>query len=648
MPSCVFTAVWGAKSGSKPWNPNRLEQRFGRIHRIGQTEVCFLWNLVASETREYDVYYKLLDKLAEAREALGGQVFDVLGKLLFEGKSLRDLLIEAVRYGDQPEVCDMLNRVVENALDRHQLEELLEEHVLVHDIMDASRVRRIREDMERAEARRLQPHYIESFFVQAFTRLGGIMRQREPQRYELTHVPAIIRNRDRIIGIREPVLPRYERATFEKALIAPPGQPLAAFICPGSPLLDSVIDLTLERNRDLLKRGAARHIHYAPYLNFRPLAAEEPTPEALLSRPECAWITKDMERTAQTYAVTSIVPEHLAEVKQERLERITKTEAAVKDRLTKEINYWDHRAEELRAQEQADHPNARLNSGEARKRADLLQGRLQKRLEELKLEAQIAPLPPVIQGGFLVVPIGLIRAMQGKAPVVPGQVVDTQASGARARAVVMDIERSLGFDPVDREFEKLGYDVESRVPGTGKLRFIEVKGRVSEASSINVTRNEVLYSLNKPEDFILAIVEFLDETNHRVHYIRHPLQRDLWWARRPLAAARAVIFSQMVDDPSAHPDLFPTEKAQEKERQRQTCAANADHPRARELFDRNKLPAFHDPFAGGGALPLEAQRLGLESYASDLNPVAVLINKAMIEIPPKFAGKPPVNPVTRG
>ena len=137
-----------------------------------------------------------------------------------------------------------------------------------------------------------------------------------------------------------------------------------------------------------------------------------------------------------------------------------------------------------------------------------------------------------------------------------------------------------------------------------------------------------------------------------------------------------MIFAQMVDDPSAHPDIFPTEKAQEKERQRlfriiedlvlwenttneevlqqardeiwqswrYTCAENADHPRAKELFDRNKLPAFHDPFAGGGALPLEAQRLGLESYASDLNPVAVLINKAMIEIPPKFAGKPPVNP----
>jgi putative DNA methylase len=176
-------------------------------------------------------------------------------------------------------------------------------------------------------------------------------------------------------------------------------------------------------------------------------------------------------------------------------------------------------------------------------------------------------------------------------------------------------------------------------------------------------------------------LEAINKAAAREKSIRHghPSTLHLWWARRPLAAARAVIFAQMVDDPSANPDLFPTEKAQEKERQRlfklieqlvqwenttnedllaqaraeiwqswrRTCAENADHPRVKELFDRHKLPAFHDPFAGGGSLPLEAQRLGLEAYASDLNPVAVLICKAMIEIPPKFAGRPPVNPEAR-
>jgi len=156
-----------------PWNPNRLEQRFGRIHRIGQTEVCHLWNLVADETREGDVYRRLLDKLDEARRALGGQVFDVLGKLQFDGKPLRDLMIEAIRYGDQPEVRARLSRVVEDAVDKERLQSLLEERALAHDVMDVSRVIRIREEMERAEARRLQPHYIESFFLEAFRRLGG-------------------------------------------------------------------------------------------------------------------------------------------------------------------------------------------------------------------------------------------------------------------------------------------------------------------------------------------------------------------------------------------------------------------------------------------------------------------------------------------
>ena len=101
----------------------------------------------------------------------------------------------------------------------------------------------------------------------------------------------------------------------------------------------------------------------------------------------------------------------------------------------------------------------------------------------------------------------------------------------------MAIERSLGFDPVDREFEKLGYDIESRVPGTGKLRFIEVKGRASGADTITVTKNEILYSLNKPDDFILAMVEFKDDDEHKVHYLREPFKRE------PDFGAAAVLYS---------------------------------------------------------------------------------------------------------
>ena len=179
-----------------PWNPNRIEQRFGRIHRIGQTEVCRLWNLVAKETREGAVYQRLLEKLEEARNALGGKVFDVLGKVHFDGRPLQELLKKAIRDGEKPEVRGRLTQVVDNAFDHDYLKDLWEEKALVHDTMDTSLVHRVREQkMERAEARRLQPHYIESFFLKAFRHIGGAVREREPRRYMVTQVPAAIRNR---------------------------------------------------------------------------------------------------------------------------------------------------------------------------------------------------------------------------------------------------------------------------------------------------------------------------------------------------------------------------------------------------------------------------------------------------------------------
>ena len=172
-----------------PWNPNRVEQRFGRIHRIGQTEVCHLWNLVAAETREGDVFHTLLRKLEQQRESLGGAVFDVLGKC-FTDTPLRSLLMEAIRYGDQPEIRARLTQNIDSALDREHLTELIEERALTHGIIDTTSLNRIREEMERAEARRLQPHFISSFFREAFALLGGRLQERESKRYQLTHVPA--------------------------------------------------------------------------------------------------------------------------------------------------------------------------------------------------------------------------------------------------------------------------------------------------------------------------------------------------------------------------------------------------------------------------------------------------------------------------
>jgi len=400
-----------------PWNPNRIEQRFGRIHRIGQTEVCHLWNLVADKTREGEVYITLLRKLEVEREALGGGVFDVLGKAI-DGVELRRLIIEAIRYGDRAEVRNRLNRAVEQALDHSKLQTLLEEYALGQDSMTASQVFKIKEDLERAEARRLQPHFIEAFFLEAFQLLGGNIKERELRRYEITHVPAIIRQRDRLIGNRQPVLTRYERICFGKNLIGFQQKASADFICPGHPLLDAVIDIILERYSSLMKLGAVlvdadsnaeepkflyylehsirdarpdsagnpriisrllqfveinhdgqvKHAGYAPYLDYRPVTDNE---KHVLA-PALGHYQSDTNSQghAINYAVQKLVPSHLNDVRGRKTELINKTMAAVKERLTKEIMYWDNRANQLKEDEQAGKQNARINSAKARQRAN--------------------------------------------------------------------------------------------------------------------------------------------------------------------------------------------------------------------------------------------------------------------------------------
>lgn len=563
-----------------PWNPNRLEQRFGRIHRIGQTEVCYLWNLAALDTREGDVYHALLRKLDQARHALGGRVFDVLGQLQFEGKSLRELMIEAIRYGERPEVRDRLNRAIEDAVDREHLENLLDEKALANDVMTSTRVARVREDMERAEARRLQPHYIESFFLKAFENLGGAARPREQGRYEITYIPAALREYNRAMRSRERIQQRYERIAFDKKGLNIPGKPIATFVCPGHPLLDTVIEQTLDQYRETFREGAImvderdpslqprvlffmehsiqddrrasqqiaqderrvisrqilfvemdsqgvmRPIHYAPYLDYRPLAVNEPKPQEILGRPECSWISSDLEQRAMAHVIAKMAPEHMNEVRQQREYWIAKTRAAVHERLIKEIAYWDNRAQTLKAAEQEGKPGAKLNSVEAERRADDLQARLKTRMAELDAEARLSALAPVALGRLLIVPAGLLAAMAGKPLDSVATHADTQEAAARARAVVLEIERELGFVPTDREFDRLGYDIESRNPATGQLRFIEVKGRISGAEVVTVTKNEILYSLNKPDDYILALVEFLPDGGHRARYVRTPFARE--------------------------------------------------------------------------------------------------------------------------
>ncbi len=569
-----------------PWNPNRLEQRFGRIHRIGQTEVCCLWNLCATNTREGEVYRRLLEKLEEARKALGGKVYDVLGEL-FEGQALRDLLVEAIRYGDLPETRAELFRKVDGAVDVQSIEKLVAERKLTTEGMNPNSIGAIREQMERAQARRLQPHFISSFFREAFTMMGGRISERESGRFEITRVPGIFKERDRLIGRRDPVLDRYARVTFEKTLVN--GHPQAELVAPGHPLLDAVVDVVLQRFQPLLAQGAVlvdetddgvdpRLLVYlehairdgrvvksgeprvisqrlqfirlkedgsasdagpAPYLDCRPATAEE---RALVVEAVTApWLAGHVEERAQGYAISKLVPDHLAEVKKRRLTEIDKVERAVRDRLTREINYWDMRAARLREDERAG-KEQRINAQNAEATAQRLVERLHKRQQELDRERQISALPPVLKGAALIITARMLATLAPMATPTSSagfsEDPDLRAEVERlAMNAVIAAELALGNFPRDVSAENKGYDIESHDPRSGHLRFIEVKGRHTDGHEVIITKNELLASLNADETYILALVRIESGFAHQPIYVRRFFQRELGFAET------AVVFS---------------------------------------------------------------------------------------------------------
>jgi hypothetical protein len=275
---------------------------------------------------------------------------------------------------------------------------------------------------------------------------------------------------------------------------------------------------------ELNAKGEAHSASYALFLNYRPLTEEE---QALApSLRNTPWLNENLESEALSYAATELVPCHLNEVRKRREEQINKTMAAVKERLTNEISYWDRRAEELKAQEANGKVNARLNSQKARQRADELYDCLQHRMHELEQERRLSPLPPVVVGGVLVIPQGLLTKLEGEQQTEPDQFAqETARIEQLAMQAIMEIERQRGYELRAVSADKCGYDIESRIPGTGKLRFIEVKGRLKGAETITVTKNEILTGLNKPEDFILAIVE-VDGDKTTPYYIHQPFQRE--------------------------------------------------------------------------------------------------------------------------
>ncbi|APW60531.1 helicase-related protein [Paludisphaera borealis] len=562
-----------------PWNPNRLEQRFGRIHRIGQTEVCHLWNLVAKETREGDVYHRLLEKLQFESEALKGRVFDILGDVL-DGVSLKELLMEAVRYGDQPEVRAKLTQRIDHAFDHDHIKGLLDRGALAQETMTPDRLFKVKEEMERTEARRLQPFFVRSFFLKAFDQLGGTTHRREAERFEITHVPAAIRERDRrLIGRnrreQEPIVKRYERIAFTRDALQPldkPGHVRAVLMHPGHPLMIAVTDMILEQNANLLRQGtvladpadetdqpwllfllthevksgdgvtlskriqfirvnpdgSAVFAGWAPHLDLEPLAAaDRPLLEDLLTSP---WIHADQEQKAVALAAGSLVPEHFKEVADRRIEHVDKTLAAVHERLTKEIAFRTKQEIKLK-EDLAAGKDVRLNLDNAKKTLEELQSRLEGRKKELLAMRQVQNGTPVILGEALVVPSGLLRSLRGEGPALsPADAAARKRIETLAMRAVVQAEEAKGHRVIDVTKQNCGWDVSSYPPEGTEPIHIEVKGRVAGSTTITVSRNEILYAFNQGEKFVLAIV-FVnpDDTSDGPHYLANPFRREPDW-----------------------------------------------------------------------------------------------------------------------
>lgn len=554
-----------------PWNPNRIEQRFGRVHRIGQPNTCFMWSLVAEDTREGDVYTRLLEKLEEQRATLGGRVYDVLGQL-FQGNALRDLMIAAIREANKPERQRYLTEVVDPKISEG-IPELLRANQLVPSAMDTAEIDEMRREMERAEAARLQPHHVEAFFHRAFADIGGSLRMRESHRFEIKRVPSEVKERDRVTGYGQPVVDSYHRVTFDPKYVRVEGNnQLATLLHPGHPLLAAMMGVVSDHHHDALRRGAilvdrsdlstrpyvisllehdvtdgrtardgqpwvvSRRAQYvridtdgtitpltgSPIPNFEaPNEEERLQAGSILTQP---WArASDLDQGVVREASVTIARVHADEVTKRTIERVDKTKRLVRERLTREINYWDQRAFELGEQERAGR-KTRLPASQMRERAEALVRRLDRRLRDLEQERDISVRPPRVTGACLVVTQGWLDAQH-----------DPEGADAKARETarverlavdaVLRAERALGHRPTEMHHNNPGYDIESET-GTG-LDFIEVKGRVARGKTFVLTRQEAVTALNKGDHSVLALVQVADDDSTTVRYLRHPIDQPI-------------------------------------------------------------------------------------------------------------------------
>lgn len=533
-----------------PWNPNRIEQRFGRIHRIGQEEVCRLWNVVATNTREGDVFARLLTKIEEQRKAYGGKVFDVLGEA-FSESPLRNLLMEAIRYGELPEVRAKMHQVIDDRV-ADGLKEVLEERALATDHLAEADLATLRAAMDEARARRLQPHYIELAFKAAFSRLGGRIARREHGRYEIANVPAHIR-----ASKHGPIATRYDRVTFDLAYVQLEGLTHADLLAPGHPLHDAVMDEAVRTLAGALNSGTilvsstleqphllvgvveevadaagatvSRRFGYAYVDSFGTVASAGPAPyldcvaapdtPAVAAARQLPWLS-EAEDKATSWIIANQLPEYLADVQPRRSAELSKARALVIKRLESERDRLlldaAVAAEKERAGEKPKQSAENLN-----RKAVELDMRLRKRLELLDQQALMSTKPPRILTAALVLPLGMLESdVPSAAPIHAKETKEVERRGVD---LVLARERELGRKPVEQPFTNKGFDVLSTAANGDTYR-IEVKARIEGATDFFITHNEVMTGKNAVPRYRLALVRVDPHgpQRDRVRYIADP------------------------------------------------------------------------------------------------------------------------------
>ncbi|MBO2926451.1 helicase-related protein [Metapseudomonas otitidis] len=548
-----------------PWNPNRLEQRFGRIHRIGQTEPCHLWNLVARGTLEGGVFETLFTKLEVARSSLGGRIFDVLGQA-FENRPLESLLRETIYVGNQLATKGRLEQALAQALDTERLQGMLE-RISPADEPD---LQTLKDKLTAAASNLPSPEFVCSFLGRALTYLGGEMSAMNDGYFQIPTVPAAIREYDRLNGERQPpVLRRYERIRFDRKPVSGRSAQTAEVAHPGHPLVRTCANMLLERLRPCLERGSVfvdtdetegkpgvlivlehsihRDLHQPPIsrriqlircgrngnvseLSWSDALEMQAYPQTG-SHSRNSWQPQEIEelcvRTAEHLA-----KEHLKDIEGRLTRQAESRTMTLRRQMLEEIDLWSRRYLDLRLQPAGNRQPA-MQEENARRLAETLSQRLQAREAEATATLRIVTGTPTILGIAMIVSPEL-RPEDSEHSFCADAAARRRIEHLAMQAVI-EAERALGHMAHDVSAEKCGWDITAIVHGHGDSacieRRIEVKGRAKGQSTITVTRNEISQALDHPEQFILAVALIApDDQIEGPYYIRNPFEQKPDWA----------------------------------------------------------------------------------------------------------------------